>query len=307
MYSHSIFPVFSIVLAIQSSLTIGAEVEIKLEPATTSIRAEDPLLVKVRIANRIDQVVTFDHGLSTSSGTIWFEIRKLPDASFNTFLVAYQGMSHGSSVWRSLEGGDELVSHEVLCRDVDKSPFAEPGEYELRATLRDVQGIEGTSKAVSIRVSPISSNEQKAIIGASRLLPRCFGFVGISTEVKAAAELNSLREKLTPSIMRSTLDWTIAIAKIRDAHSTEEFEKAQAEFAQLRRKMDVVTRERAKLVLIGEYIRINEFDDAFRELLTLKFNSSQKEILWTQLIERSYRQRREQERNAAPPGAVPVN
>jgi hypothetical protein len=176
----------------------GAEVSVVVRPAAERIRVGDPLFLKVRVVNDNAAQVTFDREFASHRGTLGVEARRVGSIDFTPVLLAFENSSSltgGADVMHTLEPHEVYVSHEVLLSIKSGTLFFDPGTYEIRARLRDVDGIHGVSRPVRIVVHDTPPAEKDAIERAKLLLFVTVGCYSISNHpgVLARAYLD-LRE-----------------------------------------------------------------------------------------------------------------
>lgn len=269
------------------------DVEVALAISTNRIRVEDPLFVKVLVTNRNAKGVQLNHSLSCGANTIHFEIRRLGEADFREYRVCTQGVSGGFGYSRTLLPKEMYASHEVLCRSATRTPFPRSGKHELRARVKGVRGVQGVSKPVTIEVSEIPAREQVTIEKSQLVLLDAIGLEQVSSRPRILEEVTALRNELSPSLLRSTLDWVMAIIQVREARSQEEFNKARARLEGFRKDVDPVTRQRIAILVAHEYIVRNELRLAQNELAHLECDSNAKRGLEARLESRRRKNLRE--------------
>lgn len=256
-------------------LAHAGEIDVELTPATTKLRACDPLFVKVVIHNRSTSPFQQVRLLVAMMGGVSFEVRHL-----ETGTVTYPYSGYGMSVVTgplSIDPGESQSALELLLDWERHLIFARPGRYSIRAAIplstssSESKQVNQFSNQVEVEVDPAPQQEidliEKSLPALSMRIRGPIG--GAAPPDKFSSELKSLEQKLSDSVLKRTLRWSAAFQALIGATDdvTREKERTNLILVTQKLKVDAVTREVVDLLVAQALARMNQWE-AVAELVT---------------------------------------
>jgi hypothetical protein len=233
-------------------------VRLRLEVANPNILdGRDPLFTKIFINNATDGAVRTRSRFACRKGTIAYEVRPDPAATFRPTFSMMHGMSAGfGGPTIELSPGATVATYGIISYEhASKAPFLSPGSYELRAVVYDTPGITGASEPVKIEVHATVRGDVGEVPRARILLVKAM----ISAHVKAA-DIEAARKLVTLSSLPETTGWTLPLAELREAASDDDRAAILAELDAVRRELPPVTAEIVSWQLAGSLSSIRQYD-----------------------------------------------
>lgn len=196
--------------------TQAVPIEASLYVSDEVIKVGDPLLVKVRLKNRSNEIVEWRATPSFRTDDVWVEVRSHDMPEFARCNAYTQGDDVGTPRMALAPHSDYcaydyLVAEYYSDRPYRSNPFLlTQGRYELRGAFR-IAGEAGApiySDIVEVRIIDRPVEELARIRLANKSLR--FGTVNAVDSTishKYDAELKDLEDNLTASYLRTTLVW----------------------------------------------------------------------------------------------------
>ena len=149
-------------------VTIGQTAQVKsfndLTFTFTAVRSQvlplEPIAFKVGLENNTEVPVTVETNFSFSAGYISLEV-KTPDGRINNVTRLSPLSGQFVLVSEEFRPGNKRERNEILSARVHEI-FAEPGEYQIRATLQNNDGKALRSPWTSVTVAQLSESDRNA-------------------------------------------------------------------------------------------------------------------------------------------------
>jgi hypothetical protein len=156
LFSHALILGVSVIPQEGTHLTVTA--------ATPTIRQFDPLILVVVLENHTADPLILDRPFSDAALGFQLEMRRKGDVNYAPVGTPLRGCVCGELASRPiLHTSGKLVSYEVLSWWKQAPVFAEPGAYELQATVRLADGRTLTSQPVTVEVTPTPAAERRVL------------------------------------------------------------------------------------------------------------------------------------------------
>ncbi|MEO8164117.1 MAG: hypothetical protein ABI619_01850 [Betaproteobacteria bacterium] len=252
---------------------------LSLVPAHHTIRAEDPLFLKVIAKNAGSQPITFRMPMTSYLHTLGIEFRKVGTGEF---MPAMPGSGKDVIANRhSLKPAHSYASHEVLLADPSTGWAIEPGKFEVRAVTVSLKGRYYYSEPVVIHVQPIDDQEQESI-GKVR---RYFGHINsrFTSDEPPKQPLVDLERALSPCILKDTLRWTREWGEVMRNEQLTSTER-QAALEKLADRLDDVTAEAFVHITADHYQNTKQWISALRELAKLPEHTEQSDSIRDEVL-----------------------
>ncbi|MEO8494934.1 MAG: hypothetical protein ABI614_07680 [Planctomycetota bacterium] len=248
-------------------------VDIGVRAAVHEISPHDPLFLKVAVRNPSQRLLHFNKPLETEHGSLLIEARARDTAAFEIIVTKFYLTGDGiGNVSIPLGPSQRCVCYELVMSAGPAGEgylFSQPGEYDLRVRLTGLHEMEGASPAIRIKVRERPQAEIAAQYQAAETFYSATSIGGVSRQI-STDRLRSARDTLGDSALRTSFDWIIGLAEVRDAPSAE---KRREAIELLRLKIDpttAVSKEFVQLMLAFVLVGVEDWDTAEQLVAHLK-------------------------------------
>lgn len=258
---------------------------ITLELPTDTIRACDPLLLRVRFENRSENVMIFDGSFPDQfrAGNLFLELRKRGEKDFRR-IVMTDITPLRIPIPVEIRPGETFVGHEMIFRTGSvayqtENGFMIPadGEYEIRVRIIINESV-AMSPVVALRVTPISQ-QQLELMRSYTVSELCTatpaGWIShthLDYDIKKTAAAKIVQE-LGDCYARTTIRWKLALSYLRTAKTPDELKQTETRWQEVRATLDPVTGEIADLMYANELHRRKDYSGSLRVLKTIESRS----------------------------------
>jgi hypothetical protein len=265
---------FTLLCVFRSGTSMGHNIIVTLAADCTSIRAYDPVFLKVTIRNEGDGPVVSRHPIGACFGSVSF-YRTWPGHKSHRVNTKLQGMICVTSESWSLLPGEEYVAHELLF--VDKPDlgangfiFSQVGRQQIVARVA-IGGSTLTSNCVTFDVQDRPDVERDKIVENQRLLWVVIDAHHVGSGLKPSV-LSSFAAELGPSNLKATLEWNSAVFAAQRVDDQNLFQ-TRRDLKEIRRHCDPVINEIIALKMARYYAKSKDWNAAKSELSILKQRS----------------------------------
>ena len=260
---------------------------ITLELPTTTIRACDPLLLRLRIDNGSNGTLIVDGCFPDEfKGNLHLEIRKKNEPQFRRIVLNDIVALRIGGKPMEIKAGQAIVAYEVIHRTgsmyyqtVNNFMIPSEGDYEFR--VRWFRGEKSlTSPTVLLKVKPISATQMKLVeTSAVGTLanPARWGVMYYTRYIPRIEDAIKTEQALTDCYAKTTLRWGLAIIQIQSAKTPDDRKQAEAHWQALRPTLDPVTGEAADLMYALVLVHLRDYRKGQDVLDKIKNRSRAKE------------------------------
>ncbi len=264
----------AVILSIVASSALAEDkIELRVETAWTVVDPMSPLLVKVTVVNVGGQRITIPLKMGAEFSTVRCLIQSPGSDSFDGVPVVLSGVSgFGSTLTRELQPGEEFSCVEMVLAGDRRIVLKESGRYALKGKLVFQNATLAESESVLFSVKS-GKADQDNITRSARVLIHRAVMPGSIPSTIAVGDIVRASAQLPETHLRDVLNWLVHVAKVRDARSKEELDKAtEAAFALLE-SLEPIPKEWFSIVVARQCVAIKQWDAARKALRTVPENS----------------------------------